>query len=73
VPLSAEEVEVSEVAAEVESAPPESLPVPQAGLAADFLTLEESSVFSEPYVPEETTDSESPISQPPKADYERSE
>jgi hypothetical protein len=58
-PLSAEEVvpteEVvaAEVAAEIESAPPESLPVSPPGIAAPFLTLEESSVFSEPFIPEE--------------------
>lgn len=55
VPLSAEEVTGAQVAAEVESAPPESLPVEPPRRAADFLTPEESAVFSEPYIPEPTS------------------
>lgn len=69
VPLSAEEVATSEIAAEVESAPPESLPVPPAPLAADFLTPEESAVFSEPYVPEPA--SQEPPDDPAEPDEER--
>ena len=86
VPLSAEEVAAAEIAAEVESAPPEALPVVLENLpqvAAPFLTLEESAVFSEPFIPEpepepelepetELTD-EVPDPQSPTPDHERGE
>ena len=80
VPLSAEEVAAAEVAAEVESAPPEALPVAPLSTAASFLTPEESAVFSEPYIPLEAPPqpshephSEDPTSHWPIADHEPSE
>ncbi|HEX5227774.1 MAG TPA: hypothetical protein VFW44_08695 [Bryobacteraceae bacterium] len=72
VPLSAEEAAAAEAAAQVESAPPEALPAEAPQPAAAFLTVEESAVFSEPYVPDEPPSHE-PTSQRPPADYERSE
>jgi len=67
---------VAEVAAEVESAPPESLPIIEPlSVAASFLTPEESAVFSEPYIPEEepSQPSPEPTSHWPLADDEPSE
>ena len=66
-----EEVVAAEVAAEIDSAPPESLPVEPPMSAAPFLTPEESSVFSEPYISEEAP--RQPNSQWPTADHEPSE
>jgi hypothetical protein len=67
----AEELVAAAVAAEIDFAPPESLPVHPPGIAAPFLTAEESAVFSEPYVSEEGPSH--PNSQWPTADDEPSE
>jgi hypothetical protein len=61
-PLSAEESVAADVQSPVVDSPVAEAPAADPGYSvADFLTPEESSVFSEPYVPEDAVDSYQPL------------